>query len=70
MAIANLIQGTKLYGITSAQETRYKLERKSFSTIDKLLILVCLPLLPVIFLVIMWLACYQDKKAEELGIFD
>ena len=41
------------------------LARRRFSLKETLLTIACLPLLPVILPLLIWSACYQEKKLEE-----
>ena len=70
MAMVNLVRANRSVPITLTREIGYTLERKKFSTNKKLLLFACLPLLPIVFLVMMCLASYMEKKLEASGEYD
>ena len=44
--------------------------RRKFSTKEMLVVLCCLPALPILLLLLLWSASCQEKKLEETGFYN
>ncbi len=64
--MVSLVQANKSEVLSFAGEIEGRLERRRFSIKGILTILVLLPIFPVIFPLMMWIANYQERKLEEL----
>ena len=64
--MASLVQAKESEIISFTEEIEGGLERRRFSVKEILIILVLLPIFPVVFPLMMWIASYQERKLEEL----
>ena len=64
--MASLVQVKESEIISFTEELKGGLERRRFSVKEILIILVLLPIFPVVFPLMMWIASHQERKLEEL----
>ena len=65
--MASLVQAKEAEIIYfTEKKTEGKLERRRFSIKEILTLLILLPVFPVVFPLMMWIASYQERKLDEL----